>query len=96
MEKVLSIVLLAQSMDEVFAHYTLALIAGFVFAKWFVENVNFHLRTKKVWLHHWILAALAMSFLYFFKIFTPAIWGALCGIALEGLVRKNWSLRREN
>ena len=62
-------------MDEVFAHYTLALIAGFVLAKWFVENVKFHLRTKKVWLHHWILAALAMCVLYFFKIFTPVIWG---------------------
>ena len=96
MGKVLSRASSAQPMDEVFAHYTLALIAGFVLAKWFVENVDFHLRTKKVWLHHWILAALAMCVLYLFEIFTPLIWGALCGIALEGLVRKNWSLRRES
>ena len=82
-------------MEEALAQYTLAVVVGFVLAKWFVENVKFHLRTKRWWIHHWFLAAASMTILYLLEIFTPLLWGGLCGVALEGLMRKNWSLKRQ-
>ena len=32
--------------------------------------------------------------LFYFQIDEPLLWGALTGTALEGLGRKNWSIRR--
>jgi hypothetical protein len=34
-----------------------------------------------------------MAVVYLMEIESPIIWGALTGVALEGLRRKNWSIR---
>ncbi len=34
-----------------------------------------------------------MSVIYVMGIDNPIIWGCLTGVALEGLRRKNWSIR---
>jgi hypothetical protein len=39
------------------------------------------------------LAAVAMAVVYIMEIDDPIIWGSLTGVALEGLRRKNWSIR---
>jgi len=59
------------------------------------ENIKFHIRNNIVWVHHWILAFIAMIALFFFEIEYPFLWGILTGVALEGLGRKNWSIRRK-
>ena len=76
-----------------FAQYSLALIATFALVRFITENTNFHLRAKGLWIHHWILAAIAMSAIYLLEIENPMVWGSLTGVALEGLRRKNWSIR---
>lgn len=76
-----------------FAQYSLALIISFALVRFITENTKFHLRAKGLWVHHWILAAVAMSIVYLMKIGDPIIWGCLTGVALEGLRRKNWSIR---
>ena len=76
-----------------FAQYSLALIATFALVRFITENTKFHLRAKGLWVHHWILAAIAMSIIYLLDIGNPIIWGSLTGVALEGLRRKNWSIR---
>ena len=77
-----------------FAIYSISLILGFAVTRWITENIKFHVRNKKIWLHHWIVASLAMVVLLFFEIDYTFLWGALTGVALEGLPRKNWSIRR--
>ena len=79
-----------------FAYYSLSLILGFVVTRWVTENFKFHLRNDSVWMHHWIVASLAMVVMLYFKIDSPLIWGGLSGVALEGLGRKNWSIRRNS
>ena len=76
-----------------FAQYSLALIITFALVRFVTENTKFHLRAKGLWVHHWILAAVAMTVVYLMEIESPIIWGALTGVALEGLRRKNWSIR---
>ncbi|MBT4924879.1 MAG: hypothetical protein HOI28_02200 [Euryarchaeota archaeon] len=76
-----------------FAQYSLALIITFALVRFVTENTKFHLRAKGLWVHHWILAAVAMAVVYLMEIESPIIWGALTGVALEGLRRKNWSIR---
>ena len=76
-----------------FAQYSLALIMTFALVRFVTENTKFHLRAKGLWVHHWILAAVAMAVVYLMEIESPIIWGALTGVALEGLRRKNWSIR---
>mgnify|MGYP005702707379 FL=1 len=78
-----------------FASYSLALIAAFATARYVTENTKIHLKFKGLWIHHWILAALAMAVMYYLKIEQPYLWGGLTGIALEGLPRKNWSIRHK-
>ena len=74
--------------------YSVSLIAAFAFARFVTERFKFHLRFGKVWVHHWIIGVLAMILCLALEINNPAVWGALTGIALEGLGRKNWSLLR--
>jgi len=76
-----------------FAQYSLALIIAFAIVRFITENTTFHLRAKGLWVHHWILAAVAMAVVYIMDIDDPIIWGSLTGVALEGLRRKNWSIR---
>ena len=76
-----------------FAQYSLALIITFALVRFVTENTKFHLRAKGLWVHHWILAAVAMTVVYLMEIESPIIWGALTGVALEGLRRKDWSIR---
>ena len=76
-----------------FAQYSLALIITFALVRFVTENTKFHLRAKGLWVHHWILAAVAMAVVYLMEIESPIICGALTGVALEGLRRKNWSIR---
>jgi len=76
-----------------FAQYSLALIIAFALVRFVTENTQFHLRAKGLWVHHWILAAVTMAVVYLMEIDNPIVWGALTGVALEGLRRKNWSIR---
>ncbi len=78
-----------------FAWYSVALIASFTGARWFTENIKFHLRNKRFWHHHWFLAFIAMGVLVAADVQQAWIWGALTGIALEGLRRDQWSLLRK-
>ena len=75
-----------------FALYSMSLIAGLVLARAFVENCNLHLRVGRFWFHHWILALAAMIVLLYIGIDAEIAWGALTGIAIEGLRRKRWGL----
>ena len=79
-----------------FAFYSIALVCGFAITRWITENLKFHARNKSIWLHHWILAFLAMGILLWLKVESPSIWGILTGVALEGLGRKNWSIMRNS
>ena len=79
-----------------FAQYSLALITAFALVRYVTENTKFHLRVSGLWIHHWILAAGTMAVIYYLKIDEPWLWGALCGVALEGLRRKNWTIRDSN
>ena len=45
-----------------YAYYSIALISGFVLTRWVTENFKFHVRNKSIWLHHWIIAAIAMKY----------------------------------
>ena len=76
-----------------FAYYSISLILGFAFARYVTENTKIHLKFKGLWIHHWILATLAMGVILLLEISEPYVWGALTGVALEGLPRKNWSIR---
>ena len=78
-----------------FAIYSVGIILGFSVIRWLTENIKFHIRNNTVWVHHWILAFVAMIALFFFEIEYPFLLGILTGIALEGLGRKNWSIRRK-
>ncbi len=78
-----------------FAHYSISLILGFVVARFVTENTKIHLKFKGLWIHHWILATLAMMVVLYLEISEPYIWGGLTGVALEGLPRKNWSIRNK-
>ncbi|MDP6194485.1 MAG: hypothetical protein QF880_02035 [Candidatus Poseidonia sp.] len=78
-----------------FAWYSVALIASFAGARWFTENIKFHLRNKRFWLHHWFLAFITMGVLVAADVQQAWIWGALTGVALEGLRRDQWSLLRK-
>ena len=78
-----------------FAQYSIALIFAYAFTRYVTENTKIHVKFKGLWLHHWILSAVVMVILFYFEIDMPIIWGALTGIALEGLPRKNWSIRNK-
>ena len=78
-----------------FAYYSLAIIAAFAFTRWVTENFKFHIRSKSIWLHHWIIAGIAMAVILVLKIESEIVWGILTGVALEGLGRKNWSILRK-
>lgn len=78
-----------------FAYYSIALIVAFATARYVTENTKIHLKFKGLWIHHWILAGLAMGVALYLNISQPYVWGALTGIALEGLPRKNWSIRNK-
>ncbi len=78
-----------------FGLYSLGLVLGFAIVRWLTENIKFHIRTNSIWLHHWIIALLVMIPLFYFDVGDPLIWGAMTGAALEGLGRKNWSIRRK-
>ena len=77
-----------------FAYYSIAVVTAFATTRWVTENIKFHIRTKKIWVHHWIISFLAMILLLYLEIESEIFWGCLTGIALEGLGRKNWSIRR--
>ena len=77
-----------------FAWYSLSLVLTFATARWVTENFNFHLRSKKVWFHHWILALGGMVALLGLGVEEPWLWGAVTGVALEGLRRDQWSIVR--
>ena len=85
----------SQNTNMEFAYYSIALIVGFSMTRWITENFKFHVRNQKIWLHHWIVASMAMAVILYLEYESPLIWGALTGVALEGLGRKNWSIRRK-
>ena len=75
------------------AIYSIAVIGGYALTRFITEQTSFHLRLKGLWIHHWILASLLMSLLFVFEVRLPGVWGLLTGVALEGLSRKNWSIK---
>ena len=75
------------------AIYSIAVIGGYALTRFITEQTSFHLRLKGLWIHHWILASLLMSLLFVFEVNLPGVWGLLTGVALEGLSRKNWSIK---
>ncbi|MAH90993.1 MAG: hypothetical protein CMA11_04415 [Euryarchaeota archaeon] len=77
-----------------FAYYSISLIFAYAITRWITENVKFHFRNNKIWLHHWIISAIVMLILLYLQYESPFIWGALTGVALEGISRKNWSILR--
>tara|TARA_Y100000768_G_scaffold353182_1_gene305296 strand:+ start:429 stop:677 length:249 start_codon:yes stop_codon:yes gene_type:complete len=76
-----------------FAIYSIAILLGYVIARFVTEKTTIHIRVKGLWFHHWILASLLMVALFLFEIYNIEIWGLLTGVALEGLSRKNWSIK---
>ena len=78
-----------------FAYYSLAVIAAFAITRGVTENFKFHVRSKSIWLHHWIIAVIAMAVVLVMKIESEIVGGILTGVALEGLGRKNWSILRK-
>ena len=78
-----------------FAWYSICLVLAFAFTRWFTEHFKIHIRSERLWLHHWIMASIAMIGLLVTSIDSVFVWGALTGIALEGLGRKNWSFSRK-
>ena len=76
-----------------FAIYSIGLLLGYVIARFVTEQTKIHIRVKGLWLHHWILATLLMIGLFLFEVYNTEVWGLLTGVALEGLSRKNWSIR---
>ena len=79
-----------------FAYFSIAMIGCFAITRWITENIKFHVRNNFFWLHHWIVAAIAMAILFALQIDYPWLWGGLSGVALEGLARKNWSIMRKS
>ena len=43
-----------------FAWYSICLVLAFAFTRWFTENFKIHIRSERLWLHHWIMASIAM------------------------------------
>ena len=78
-----------------YAYYSLSLIIAYALVRYVTENTKIHLKFKGLWIHHWILAAIAMLIVLYLEIDQPYIWGALTGVALEGLPRKNWWIRNK-
>ena len=78
-----------------FAWYSISMIFAYAITRWFTENFKIHIRSERLWLHHWILASILMLGFLAAKIESEIIWGVLTGIALEGLGRKNWSISRK-
>jgi len=78
-----------------FVFYSCALILGYAATRFITERTKFHLRMKGFWIHHWILSAIAMAILAVLGYDEPQVWGILTGVALEGLSRKNWSIKDE-
>ena len=76
-----------------FAIYSIGLLLGYVIARFVTEQTKIHIRVKGLWLHHWILATLLMLGLFLFEVYNTEVWGLLTGVALEGLSRRNWSIR---
>lgn len=79
-----------------FAFYSISMICCFAATRWITENIKFHVRNNLFWLHHWIIASIAMGVLLALQIDHPWLWGGLSGVALEGLARKNWSIMRNS
>ena len=77
-----------------FAIYSIFIIGSFAVARWVTENLNFHLRSKRFWIHHWNLAAAAMLIILVLDVRDVWVWGVLTGVALEGIRRDNWSMFR--
>ena len=78
-----------------YALYSLSLVVGFSGTRWVTENIKFHLRTTKMWLHNWILAFAGMIVLFGLSVDEPWVWGGFTGVALEGLRRDKWSIVRK-
>ena len=78
-----------------YAYYSLSLIIAYALVRYVTENTKIHLKFKGLWVHHWILAAITMLIVLYLQIDEPNNWGALTGVALEGLPRKNSSIRNK-
>ena len=74
--------------------YSLALIIGYVLAKW-VTPYSPKLLTKKYHIHHWIWGTCLLCFLLILDVKDDVSIGLLTGIDLEGLSYKNWKIYRE-
>ena len=77
-----------------FAYFSISIIVSMALTRWITERFKPHIRTGSVWLHHWIVALLAMIVGALLSVESPLFWGVLTGVAIEGLGRKKWSIRR--
>ena len=82
-----------------FAYYSIALITAFAFARYVTENTKIHLKFKGFWVHHWILAALAMIVVWIWQVERVVClgcpyWCSTRGIAEKELVYQAKSLRK--
>ena len=77
-----------------FAYFSISVVLSLAMTRWITERFKPHLRNRSFWIHHWILALMAMIAGMFLSLKSPMFWGSLMGVAIEGLGRKNWSIRR--
>ena len=75
-------------------NYSLALIGGYVVAKW-VTPRSPSLLTKRFHIHHWMWGTSILCIILALGIENELVIGALTGVVLEGLSYKNWKLKRQ-
>lgn len=75
--------------------YSLALIAGYVIAKW-ATPIFPSLKSKRFHLHHWMWGTGVLLTMLALEVTDELLIGAFTGVVLEGLSYKNWRLRRES
>ena len=73
--------------------YSLALITGYVMAKWFTPYAP-KLQTNKYHIHHWMWGTALLCLLLILDMKDDVSVGLLTGIILEGLSYKNWKIQR--
>jgi len=76
--------------------FSLGIAVSMVLSRWMVETYpRLHLKTKRLWIHHWMIGAIICIILLTMGIEPPAIAsGLIAGLIIDGLVRKNWRLHQ--
>ena len=75
-----------------YAYYSLSLIIAYALVRYVTENTKIHLKFKGLWVHHWIIAAIAMLVVLYLEINEPYIWAPFTGVELEDQPHKIGSI----